>query len=68
MYQVSWCKLEVNLESPKHLAVTPPGNAPVEIPRLVIAAINLKTVINHKQNVNEIASASVVFCKHVKVS
>ncbi|KAL2611548.1 hypothetical protein R1flu_023240 [Riccia fluitans] len=65
--QVSWCKLEVNLESSKDLAVTPPGNAPVEIPRLVIAAINLKTVINHKLNVNEIASASVVFCKQVKV-
>ncbi|KAL3682848.1 hypothetical protein R1sor_000870 [Riccia sorocarpa] len=65
--QVSWCKLEVTLESSKDLAVTPPSNAPVEIPRLIIAAINLKTVINHKQNVNEIASASVVFCKKVKV-
>ncbi|BBN16162.1 DNA polymerase alpha subunit A [Marchantia polymorpha subsp. ruderalis] len=65
--QVSWCKLEVSLESSKDLAVTPPGNAPMEIPKLVVAAINLKTVINHKQNINEIASASVVSCKYVKV-
>ncbi|KAJ7530423.1 hypothetical protein O6H91_14G003600 [Diphasiastrum complanatum] len=65
--QVSWCKLEVTVDSPKDLIVAIPGKAPQEIPTLVVAALNIKTVINHKQNLNEIASASVVFCKKVKI-
>ncbi|CAM6094458.1 unnamed protein product [Calypogeia fissa] len=65
--QVSWCKLEINLESPKDIIVSPAGKVPAEIPQLVVAALNLKTVINHKDNINEIASASVVYRRRVKV-
>ncbi|CAM6100645.1 unnamed protein product [Calypogeia fissa] len=65
--QVSWCKLEINLESPKDIIVCPAGKGPAEIPQLVVAALNLKTVINHKDNINEIASASVVYHRRVKV-
>jgi DNA polymerase alpha subunit A len=34
---------------------------------VVVTAINLKTTINEKQNINEIVSASVVSCNMVKV-
>ncbi|CAM6094149.1 unnamed protein product [Calypogeia fissa] len=64
--QVSWCKLETNLESPKDIIVSPAGKVPAEIPQRVVAALNLKTVINHKDNINEIASASVVYSRRVK--
>jgi DNA polymerase alpha subunit A len=30
-------------------------------------ALNLKTVINHKKNVNEIAAASVLWCQKVRI-
>lgn len=55
------------MEDPKNIMVAPPGKGPGEIPPLVVAAINLKTVMNHKHNVNEVASVSVVYCKQVKV-
>lgn len=55
------------MENPKDLMVALPGKGPLEIPPLTVASLNLKTVINHKLNVNEIASISVVYCKRVKV-
>lgn len=65
--QISWCKIEVNVEDPKDLMVALPGKGPSGIPPLTVASLNLKTVINYKLNVNEIASVSVVYCKRVKV-
>ncbi|KAG0614550.1 hypothetical protein M758_6G185500 [Ceratodon purpureus] len=65
--QISWCKMEVNVEDPKDFMVAASGKGPSGIPPLTVASLNLKTVINHKQNVNEIASVSVVYCKRVKV-
>jgi hypothetical protein len=59
--------MEVNVEDPKDLIVALPGKAPMDTPPMVVASLNLKTVINHKHNVNEIASASVVYCKQVQV-
>lgn len=67
LLQISWCKIEVNVEEPKDLMVAAPGKGPSGIPPLTVASLNLKTVINHKHNVNEIASVSVVYCKRVKV-
>ena len=55
------------MENPKDLMVATSGKGPSAIPPLTVASLNLKTVINHKQNVNEIASVSVVYCKRVKV-
>lgn len=65
--QISWCKIEVNIEDPKDLMVAAPGKGPSGIPPLTVASLTLKTVVNHKDNVNEIASVSVVYCKQVKV-
>lgn len=68
--QKSWCKLEVTLPD-AHKSVRPPdtGSDGVhrEPPALTVAALNLKTVVNHRQNVNEIASASVVYVRGVRV-
>lgn len=43
--QVSWCALEVGLDSPKCIASS--GSAgPQEPPPLVVAALNLKTTLH----------------------
>lgn len=64
---MSWCKFEIIVESPKDIQVSSSSNSKLEIPPVVVAAINLKTVINEKQNVNEIVSASVICCHKAKV-
>ncbi|CAH9145538.1 unnamed protein product [Cuscuta epithymum] len=63
--RVSWCKFEVTVDNPKEILVLK-KNIP-EIPPVVVTAINLKTIINEKQNVNEIVSASVVCCHKAKI-
>ncbi|GJV01933.1 phenylalanine--tRNA ligase alpha subunit, cytoplasmic [Tanacetum coccineum] len=61
--RVSWCTFEVTIDCSKDIKVpTNPENTR-EIPLVIVTAVNLKTVINQKQNTNEIASASVV-CFH----
>ena len=65
--QVSWCKFEVVVDCPKDIGVSTSSKLTVEIPPVTVAAINLKTIINEKHNVNEIISASVIFCHKAKV-
>ncbi|XP_024931872.2 DNA polymerase alpha catalytic subunit isoform X1 [Ziziphus jujuba] len=65
--RVSWCKFEVIVESPKDIGVSTSSKNTIEIPPVVVTAINLKTVINEKQNVNEIVSASVICCHKAKI-
>lgn len=65
--QVSWCKFEVTVDSPKDISVLMTSTT-LEVPPVVVAAVNLKTIINEKHNVHEIVSASVICCHHVKVS
>lgn len=43
--QVSWCRLEVELASPKAIHSSPPGLAGREAPPLVVAALSLKTYL-----------------------
>ncbi|MED6210639.1 hypothetical protein PIB30_066086 [Stylosanthes scabra] len=64
---VSWCKFEVIVDSPKDIRVSTSSKITFEIPPAVVTAINLKTTINEKQNVNEIVSASIVSCYMVKI-
>jgi DNA polymerase alpha subunit A len=64
---VSWCKFEVTVDSPKAIRISSSSKSTIEIPPVVVTAINLKTVINEKQNINEIVSASVVCCHKAKV-
>ncbi|KAK9163384.1 hypothetical protein Syun_004286 [Stephania yunnanensis] len=65
--RVSWCKFEVTIDFPKHIKFASSSRVPPEIPPLIVSAINLKTVINEKQNSNEIVSASVICCQRVKI-
>lgn len=65
--QVSWCKFEVTIDFPKEIQVSTSSKNTSEIPPVVVTAINLKTIINEKQNVNEIVSASVICCHRAKV-
>lgn len=60
--QVSWCKLEVELPTPKQLlTTTPTGTLPTDPPPLVLAALSLKTILTGgTKATNEIVAASVV--------
>ena len=65
--QASWCKLEVNIAGAHKSVRQTRSDAPTrDPPKLTVAALNLKTVVNHRQNVNEIASASVVYVRDVR--
>ncbi|KAL8477076.1 hypothetical protein ACS0TY_029401 [Phlomoides rotata] len=65
--RVSWCKFEVAVDFPKDIQVSTSSKHISEIPPVVVTTINLKTIINEKQNVNEIVSASVVCCHRAKI-
>lgn len=64
---MSWCKFEVTIDFAKDIHVSTSSKTVSEIPPVVVTALNLKTVINEKQNVNEIVSASVICCHRAKV-
>ncbi|XP_037414948.1 DNA polymerase alpha catalytic subunit-like isoform X2 [Triticum dicoccoides] len=64
--RVSWCKFEVTVECPKDISVLVTSTT-LEVPPVVVAAVNLKTIINEKHNVHEIVSASVICCHQVKI-
>ncbi|CAA2966660.1 DNA polymerase alpha catalytic subunit [Olea europaea subsp. europaea] len=64
---VSWCKFEVTVDCPKDIKVPTSSTIISEIPPVVVAAINLKTIISEKQNGNEIVSASVICCHKAKI-
>ena len=67
--QRSWCRLEVQVSGAK--GVTTPALAdsasPRDAPPLVVASLSLKTVLNHRANVNEVAAASVVLCRAASI-
>ncbi|KAL8247014.1 hypothetical protein R6Q59_008230 [Mikania micrantha] len=65
--RVSWCKFEVSVDCSKDIKVANNPTNTREIPPVVVTAINLKTIINQKQNTNEIASASVICCHRAKI-
>lgn len=64
--QVSWCKFEITVESPKVITVLDSKEKVVH-PPAVVTAINLKTIVNEKQNISEIVSASVLCFHNAKV-
>ncbi|CAA7030946.1 unnamed protein product [Microthlaspi erraticum] len=64
--RVSWCKFEVTVESPKVITVIIPEEKTFH-PPAVVTAINLKTIVNEKQNISEIVSASVLCFHNTKI-
>nr|DAD41313.1 TPA_asm: hypothetical protein HUJ06_015636 [Nelumbo nucifera] len=65
--RVSWCKFEVTVDCPKEIRISTSSNIKLEIPPVIVLALNLKTIINENQNVNEIVSASVICCRKTKI-
>ena len=65
--QVSWCKFEITVDSPKDVCSSTSKTLP-EIPSVIVTAINLKTMSSEKHNSNEIVSASIICCHQTKVS
>ncbi|KAK3013484.1 hypothetical protein RJ639_010303, partial [Escallonia herrerae] len=65
--RISWCRFEVTIDSPSDIQVSTNSKHTAEIPPVVVTAINLKTIINDKQNINEIVSASVICCHKTKI-
>lgn len=65
--RVSWCKFEVTVDCPKDMRILTNSKTAVEIPPVIVTAINLKTIINEKQNANEIISASLICCHKAKI-
>ncbi|CAA6668372.1 unnamed protein product [Spirodela intermedia] len=64
--QVSWCKFEVTVESPKDVCNSA-SKTHQEIPPVIVTAINLKTISSEKHNANEIISASIICCHKAKI-
>ncbi|XP_039115644.1 DNA polymerase alpha catalytic subunit-like isoform X2 [Dioscorea cayenensis subsp. rotundata] len=64
--KVSWCKYEVVVDCPKDLHVSVSKGA-LEIPPVIAAAINLKTIIGEKHTMNEIVSGSIICCHKAKI-
>ena len=63
---MSWCKIEVQVASPKHVSA-PTGSAQDrEVPQITVAALNLKTFINPQTNASEIVIATVMYLKDVR--
>lgn len=48
--QVSWCKLEIQLTTPKSVLMASAEGQPQDVPPLVVAALNLKTRFNAQVN------------------
>ncbi|CAL5369484.1 unnamed protein product [Camellia sinensis] len=65
--RVSWCKFEVIVDCPKDIQVSTSSKNVAEIPPVVVTAINMKTIVNEKQNANEIVSASIICCHKAKI-
>lgn len=67
--QISWCSLEVQVDSPKKLKrldmVVPPGTPPRPSPPIVAVTLKLKTIVNETTHKNEIVSVSAICHKKV---
>ncbi|KAJ2960289.1 hypothetical protein NQZ79_g4309 [Umbelopsis isabellina] len=65
----TWCKVQAVIEDPKlcNPLKDANGNAPKDIPPLVVMSLSLRTVMNHQKHVNEIVAASAMVCKKVMV-
>ncbi|PSC73303.1 DNA polymerase alpha catalytic subunit [Micractinium conductrix] len=62
--QMSWCKLEVEVDSHKAVTATPAENK--EAPPLIVAAVHVKTMLSPGSSTNEVVAASVVHLNRVR--
>ncbi|KAI8366243.1 DNA polymerase family B-domain-containing protein [Blakeslea trispora] len=65
----TWCKVEMIVDDPK--TVNPlkdeDGNRPLNVPPLVVMSLSLRTIMNDKNNVNEIIAASALVCDQLQI-
>jgi DNA polymerase alpha subunit A len=70
-FVVSWCALELSVESPKQIQrldlMLPAGTPPRPAPPVVAVTLKLKTVVNPKTQKNEVVSVSAVCHKQVNL-
>ncbi|CAB4492189.1 unnamed protein product [Rhizophagus irregularis] len=61
--RISWCKLELVVDDPKKISILKESNfsEPIKSPSLTTMSLSLRTIMNHKKQVNEIAAFSVRF-------
>ncbi|KAI9145154.1 DNA polymerase family B-domain-containing protein [Paraphysoderma sedebokerense] len=66
---VSWCRFEVTVSNPKNINPFKESDpaCPKNTPPLVVACLNLKTILNHQKNTNEIVIASLLVYPSVKL-
>jgi len=64
---VSWCKVEFEVDSPKHIVRCDlvPDNNNMPAPPVVTVSLKIKTVVNPKTNKSEIITASAICHKKV---
>ncbi|KAI3432425.1 hypothetical protein D9Q98_003979 [Chlorella vulgaris] len=62
--QLTWCKLEVEVDSHKAVAGCPADNR--EAPPLTVAAVHVQTVMTPGSAANEVVAASVVYLQNVR--
>ncbi|KAG8907664.1 DNA-directed DNA polymerase alpha catalytic subunit pol1 [Tulasnella sp. 403] len=61
--QVSWCRVEVEVNNPKHVRPFPESDAtaPRDMPPLTVMSLSLRTIINHATSQREVVCASARF-------
>ena len=66
---VSWCKLELTVDNPKNVKTFADSDptAPKETPPMVVMSLSLRTVMNHRKQINEIVAASALVYNNVNV-
>ncbi|KAJ1917120.1 DNA-directed DNA polymerase alpha catalytic subunit pol1 [Mycoemilia scoparia] len=69
--QISWCRQEYVVENPKNIFVLSDDDvdkyAPCPVPPFSVMTCSVKTVLNHKENSNEIVAASLMVHNEYKL-
>ena len=68
---ISWCRQEYVVDNPKSIRTLSDAEidkqAPCAVPPLCIMACSVKTVLNHKENSNEVVATSLLFHNDFKL-
>jgi hypothetical protein len=64
--QVSWCKLEVEVEGHKAVGPLSAEGPPRDAPPLTVAALHVQTAVAPGSAANEVVAASVVYLQGVR--
>ncbi|KAJ1961736.1 DNA-directed DNA polymerase alpha catalytic subunit pol1, partial [Dipsacomyces acuminosporus] len=69
--RLSWCRLEFEVDDPKNAAVMDDDsiaqNKLLRVPPLTTMTLSLKTVMNHKDNTNEVVAISMLVYRNISL-